>query len=370
MTKKVSRVLRSMLLVLMSLIFLAGGDFILPAGNVSAYAAQVKSKSVSKQKQLKKALKGKKNRKNRIITITKGGSYTIPAGTYTNVTINVRKKVRLNVRGKGLRIVLSEGARGSFVILNKKNTVEARCNATVRLERNAGNSKIVANGNGNTVKVINKSSRKKLKIRTASGSRKVKKGNKNAIYLTAPKKQAVVSARSSAAKTAKAAGTVKPASHTAASGNQAGASSGKTPSTPAIEEKALLDAGRTRIVDLGFVKYVAVTFADGRSLDNTKILVDGADVSSVMTKVSDDGSVMKWEVSTLKPAQLVAVDRENDSVKTTVKLSDNAKPEIPEVKASEAPAYVLGYAPVAYWDYYASITFPMGFGVPDHLSPA
>ena len=41
MTKKVSRVLRSMLLVLMSLIFLAGGDFILPAGNVSAYAAQV-----------------------------------------------------------------------------------------------------------------------------------------------------------------------------------------------------------------------------------------------------------------------------------------------------------------------------------------
>ena len=356
MSNRISRMLKSMLLVLMSAIILAGGGYVLPETGMAAYAAgtaQKAAKSVSKQKQLKKALKGKKNRKNKAVTITRGGKYTIYSGSYKNVTVTVRKKVRLKVYGKGLRIILEKGAEGSTVYLYRKNTVESRCNATVKLGKRSRKSTILATGNGNVVTVINNSRKKKLTIKAMNGQKRtVKKGKKNKIYIIAPTVREASDNTGAASADSKQGDSQNPAdSKHGDSQNPADSKQGGS-QNPAAEAQPLVDSTKTRLIDLGFAKYVAVTFAEGRNLSNTKILVDGADVSGVMTPVSDDGSVVKWEVSTLKPAQLVAQDRSNASVKTAVKLSDNAAPQTPEVRASEAPAYVLGYAAVAYWDYY------------------
>ena len=103
------------------------------------------------------------------------------------------------------------------------------------------------------------------------------------------------------------------------------------------------------MVDLGWSQYVAVRFTDGNSLADCTLTVDGTDVTSTFTPVTDDGSIVKWEVSSLNPAELTVTKAGQSQ---TVTLSGNSAPAEPVVVEDTAPAYMIAHGPLAYWDYY------------------
>ena len=109
-------------------------------------------------------------------------------------------------------------------------------------------------------------------------------------------------------------------------------------------------AAQTKLVDLGRSQYVVVSFEEGFSKDNTKLIIDGVNVTSNFTNVDDDGTIVKWELTSLNPAKLVL---ESGNSKQEVKLTNNQNPEKPEVLASVPESYnLMANGAVAVWDYH------------------
>lgn len=123
---------------------------------------------------------------------------------------------------------------------------------------------------------------------------------------------------------------------------------GGSEETPAA---AIINAETTRLVDLGWSQYVTVQFTKGHTLKNTTLTIDGTDVTNACTPVTDDGSIVKWEITDLNPAQLVATSAGESQTDT---LSNNASPKKPEVVTDTAPDYMIAHGPVSYFDYYLS----------------
>lgn len=121
---------------------------------------------------------------------------------------------------------------------------------------------------------------------------------------------------------------------------------GGSEETPAA---AIINAETTRLVDLGWSQYVTVQFTKGHSLENTTLTIDGTDVTEACTPVTDDGSIVKWEITDLNPAQLVATSAGESQTDT---LSDNASPKKPKVVTDSAPDYMIAHGAVAVWDYH------------------
>lgn len=121
---------------------------------------------------------------------------------------------------------------------------------------------------------------------------------------------------------------------------------GGSEETPAA---AIINAETTKLVDLGWSQYVTVQFTKGHTLDNTILTIDGTDVTKACTPVTDDGSIVKWEITDLNPAQLVATSAGESQTDT---LSGNASPKKPEVVTDSAPDYMIAHGPVAVWDYH------------------
>ena len=110
------------------------------------------------------------------------------------------------------------------------------------------------------------------------------------------------------------------------------------PSTPETETEApktvLVKEAQTKVLDLGYAQYLVVAFEEGYDVENCSVAVDGVDITGVMTKVTDDGSIVKWELTGLNPAKLV-VTKKDDQKTQDVVLSDNENPNKPVVKAQE-----------------------------------
>lgn len=123
---------------------------------------------------------------------------------------------------------------------------------------------------------------------------------------------------------------------------------GGSEETPAA---AIINAETTRLVDLGWSQYVTVQFTEGHTLDNTILTIDGTDVTKACTPVTDDGSIVKWEITDLNPAQLTVTSGADTQ---TVTLSNNASPKEREVVAPKDSSadYIIAYGAVPYWDYY------------------
>lgn len=121
---------------------------------------------------------------------------------------------------------------------------------------------------------------------------------------------------------------------------------GGSEETPAA---AIINAETTKLVDLGWSQYVTVQFTKGHTLENTTLTIDGTDVTKACTPVTDDGSIVKWEITDLNPAQLTATSEGESQTDT---LSDNASPKKPEVVTDSAPDYMIAHGAVAVWDYH------------------
>ncbi len=116
----------------------------------------------------------------------------------------------------------------------------------------------------------------------------------------------------------------------------------------------LLDQGKTKFLNLGWIRYAVITFEDG-NIDGYSVRIDGTDVTDTLTRVDDDGSVVKWESTVLKPGS-VTVTRESDGREQTVKLGSAAASNAPDAgDAGSAPKAILTNGPVSRFDYYLDV---------------
>ena len=104
----------------------------------------------------------------------------------------------------------------------------------------------------------------------------------------------------------------------------------------------------TKNVNTDFGQYVVVTFKYG-TIDNYKVLVDGTDVTSSMTKVDDEGHVVKWLSTVKDPSKLQIVSKSGNDVQD-IKLADGEKKNITRTDV-KAPKYVLSNGPMTKFDY-------------------
>lgn len=126
----------------------------------------------------------------------------------------------------------------------------------------------------------------------------------------------------------------------------------ETPATEVPEEPkaVLVKEAQTKVVDLGYAQYLVAAFEEGYDVENCSVAVDGVDITRALTKVTDDGSIVKWELTGLNPAKLV-VTKKDDQKTQDVVLSDNKNPGKPVVK-SQKPMYFLTHAAIPTWDYH------------------
>ena len=104
----------------------------------------------------------------------------------------------------------------------------------------------------------------------------------------------------------------------------------------------------TKNVNTDFGQYVVVTFKYG-TIDNYKVIVDGTDVTSSMTKVDDEGHVVKW-LSTVKDPSALQIVSKADNDTQDIKLAGGERKNITRTDV-KAPKYVLSNGRMTKFDY-------------------
>ena len=132
------------------------------------------------------------------------------------------------------------------------------------------------------------------------------------------------------------------------SNSEATNNTGSTSSTEASDNDKFAYVNYTKNVNTDFGQYVVVTFKYG-TIDNYKVLVDGTDVTSSMTKVDDEGHVVKWLSTVKDPSKLQIVSKSGNDAQD-IKLADGEKKNITNTSV-KAPKYVLSNGPMTKFDY-------------------
>ena len=132
------------------------------------------------------------------------------------------------------------------------------------------------------------------------------------------------------------------------SSGEATNNTGSTSSTEATDNDKFAYVNYTKNVNTDFGQYVVVTFEYG-TIDNYKVLVDGTDVTSSMTKVDDEGHVVKWLSTVKDPSKLQIVSKSGNDAQD-IKLADGERKNITRTDV-KAPKYVLSNGPMTKFDY-------------------
>ena len=116
--------------------------------------------------------------------------------------------------------------------------------------------------------------------------------------------------------------------------------------TPYVEvpEAELAEA---RIMDLGWAQFLVVSFREGSSLETCTLSVDGVSINDAVTPVTDDGSVVKWEITSLNHG---ALDIASEAGVQHIELEGTG--DAPAVAAAQTPDYFLMNGPLYIWDYH------------------
>lgn len=154
-------------------------------------------------------------------------------------------------------------------------------------------------------------------------------------------------------------------------GNQTGSdteNSGKPDSgedTASPESTAnLVDETKTKLTEVNSLGWwLPIVYEEGYTTENTVVTVDGVDVTSALTKVTDDGSIGKLALQRT-PGTIRIRSTEDADKYETIELSEattetentdaNDETEDGAVYTGEAylPEKILGHATVPMWDYY------------------
>jgi len=105
----------------------------------------------------------------------------------------------------------------------------------------------------------------------------------------------------------------------------------------------------TKNINTDFGEYVVVTFKYG-TVDNYRVLVDGTDVTASMTKVDDEGHVVKW-LSTVKAPSALQIVSKADNDTQDITLAGGEKKTVTKTDV-KAPKYVISNGPVTKFDYF------------------
>ena len=105
----------------------------------------------------------------------------------------------------------------------------------------------------------------------------------------------------------------------------------------------------TKNINTDFGEYVVVTFKYG-TIDNYRVLVDGTDVTASMTKVDDEGHVVKW-LSTVKDPSALQIVSKADNDTQDITLAGGEKKTVTKTDV-KAPKYVISNGPVTKFDYF------------------
>lgn len=145
--------------------------------------------------------------------------------------------------------------------------------------------------------------------------------------------------------------------HRHGAGSQNSSNSNHPNTVPELKENeaaALINEAKTKLINLGWIQYVVITFESG-SLDDYSVSADGTDITHFLLPVDDAKTVVKWETTALNPGS-VTVDRNSDHHKQTVRITNTAPAKAPEPGSMNgAPSDILTNGPVSRFDYYLDV---------------
>lgn len=119
------------------------------------------------------------------------------------------------------------------------------------------------------------------------------------------------------------------------------------------DEAVFVNKEKTKLVDLGWIRYAVITFQEGNMNDYT-IDVDGIDITDNCTNVDDRGTVVKSQTTFWK-ANTMTVTRIADGKKQRVNVGNGsvAKASLEgNSNPASAPSAILTNGPVSIFDYW------------------
>jgi len=359
---------------------------------VEASAAQTKKVAVKKteitvstNKAIKNALK-KKSIKRIILKAASAKRLSVPKGNYKTKTlvINLAEKSKIHIAkgAKFKKIILIGTVRNAGLIIDESgNKLELSSKANLTISGKASYAELTLKPGAELAKITSKieliainKTKKSVKLVIAGKTVTVKAGDTYASSNLNIEEDETAQGAANIGKT-------EEGSKTGGNGTTAGGETtpsgiffggnayvvgGDTSNTGnssnagnKVEAVKLVNEARTKIIDAtSFQRFVVVNFEKGYTKDNTAVYVDGVDITGELTPVDKEGSLVKWEVSSLNPAEVKVVSKADNKVSQTVKLNRDA--DAGEVVApvltteAKSPKYIIGYGKVAVWDYYLS----------------
>lgn len=365
---------------------------------VEASAAQTKKVAVKKteitvstNKAIKNALK-KKSIKRIILNAASAKRLSVPKGNYKTKTlvINLAEKSKIHIAkdAKFKKIILIGTVRNAGLIIDESgNKLELSSKANLTISGKASYAELTLKPGAELAKITSKieliainKTKKTVKLAIAGSTIAVKAGDTYASSNLNIEEDETAQGAANIGKT-------EEGSKTGENGNTAGgettpsgiffggnayvvggdtSNAGNTSNNGSssnagskAEAVKLVNEARTKIIDAtSFQRFVVINFEKGYTKDNTAVYVDGVDITSELTPVDKEGTIVKWEVSSLNPAEVKVVSKADNKVSQTVKLNRDA--DAGEVVApvltteAKSPKYIIGYGKVAVWDYYLS----------------
>lgn len=359
---------------------------------VEASAAQTKKVTVKKteitvstNKAIKNALK-KKGIKRIILNAASAKRLNVPKGNHKTKTliINLAEKSKIHIAkgAKFKKIILIGAVRNAGLIIDETgNKLELSSKANLTISGKASYAELTLKPGAELAKITSKieliainKTKKPVKLVIAGKTVTVKAGDTYASSNLNIEEDETAQGAANIGKTEEGSktggnGTTTGGETTPSGiffGGNAYVVGGDTSNTGnssnavnKVEAVKLVNEARTKIIDAtSFQRFVVVNFENGYTKDNTTVYVDGVDVTSELTPVDKEGSLVKWEVSSLNPAEVKVVSKSDNKLSQSVKPNRDA--DAGEVVApvltteAKSPKYIIGYGKVAVWDYYLS----------------
>ena len=119
-------------------------------------------------------------------------------------------------------------------------------------------------------------------------------------------------------------------------------------------EKSILNTEKTKAVHTELGDFVSVVFSEG-SLSDYDVYIDGTDVSKALTKVDDEGKILKWISTVASPKKLELKKKGSEELVQTISLNEGtAVDAIDAGNPEDAPKYLLTRGRISKYDYYLS----------------
>lgn len=180
------------------------------------------------------------------------------------------------------------------------------------------------------------------KVSAAAGVSGVKAGGK---AVDAGKTETVSTSTSGGASGGSSSGGSSSGGSSSGGSSSGGSSSGgSTSGGSQVTQAAIADA---QVVSTDTGAYLALSFKDGFTLGGTTVTVDGADVTKVVSKVTDDGAVAKIPLV----AQPGSVTLTSGAKTQTISLGTAAEGAV-YTGEDYLPDYFIKHGPLDLWDYY------------------